>query len=89
MRARNITEPWIRALKARAEGRHDEAAALFAALEPVLGQAGGSRLQLEAFQNIGEQSRRTQPAIPDASRKPLARTKVMSCDNPKLYSLQY
>jgi len=89
MRARHITEPWMRALKARADGRYDEAAALFSALEPVLGQAGGSRLQLEAFQNIGEQSGRTQPAIPDASRKPLARTKVMSCDNPNLYSLQY
>jgi hypothetical protein len=89
MRARHITEPWIRALKARAEGRHSEAATLFAGLKPVLGQAGGSRLQLEAFQSIGEPSRRRQPAMPDSGRNSLVIAKTLSCDNPALYSLQY
>ena len=43
LRARNITQPGLRALGAWAEGRYGEAARLLAGLQPLLGDAGGSR----------------------------------------------
>jgi hypothetical protein len=55
-RARHITRPALRALCARAEGRHGEAAALLAGLWPVLGGAGGSRVQLEVFKSLGNEA---------------------------------
>ncbi|HTO42558.1 MAG TPA: hypothetical protein VML56_00615 [Burkholderiales bacterium] len=52
LRARHVTQPGLRALRAQAEGRYDEAATAFAGLQPFLGCAGGSRVQLEVFQGI-------------------------------------
>jgi hypothetical protein len=60
-RARRVTLPGLRALFAWAEGRHAEAAALFAALEPGLVDAGGSRVQLEVFKSIGNDAIRRRP----------------------------
>ncbi|MEO8157870.1 MAG: hypothetical protein ABI648_08740 [Betaproteobacteria bacterium] len=78
MRALRITLPGLRALGAWAEGRHGEAAALFAGLQPVLVEAGGSRVQLEIFESIGRDAGRRQrvrpPEPPHAAR---ATTSVM------------
>jgi hypothetical protein len=52
LRARRITQPGMRALIAWAEGRYAEASAGFAALRPVLGDMGGSRVQLEIFTRL-------------------------------------
>ena len=52
LRARHITRPGLRALGAWAEGRYGEAAGYLAALRPVLGDVGGSRVQLEVFKSI-------------------------------------
>jgi hypothetical protein len=54
-RARSVTFPGLRALIARAEGRHAEAAGLFADLLPSLGKAGGSSVQLEIFKSFTPQ----------------------------------
>src|SRR5262245_5662865 len=54
-RARSVTFTGLHALLAWGEGRHAEAAGLFADLLPVLGSAGGSRVQLEIFRRIGSQ----------------------------------
>ena len=56
LRARHVTLPGLRALRAQAERRYDEAAAAFAGLQPFLGCAGGSRVQLEVFQRIEHQA---------------------------------
>jgi hypothetical protein len=56
LRARHVTRPGLQALRAQAEGRYDEAAAAFAGLQPFLGCAGGSRVQLEVFQDIERQA---------------------------------
>jgi len=56
LRARLVTQPGLRALRAQAEGRYDEAAAAFASLQPFLGCAGGSRVQLEVFKTIERQT---------------------------------
>ncbi|HEX7954868.1 MAG TPA: hypothetical protein VF523_17530 [Burkholderiales bacterium] len=55
-RARRITRPGLRALNAWAEGRHGEAAALLAGLQPLLIEAGGSRVQLEIFDSIAREA---------------------------------
>jgi len=52
LRARHVTRPALRALAAWSEGRHGEAAALLSDLQPVLGDVGGSRIQLEVFNSI-------------------------------------
>lgn len=54
LRARRITLPGLRAFTALADGRRDEAARLFAEVEPLLGEAGGSRVQLEIFYGVGK-----------------------------------
>ncbi|MEO8008935.1 MAG: hypothetical protein ABI728_10525 [Betaproteobacteria bacterium] len=59
-RARQITQPGLRALGAWAEGRHGEAAELLADLQPLLGNAGGSRVQLDVFNSIGHEAVRRQ-----------------------------
>lgn len=59
LRARHVTEPGLRALRAHAEGRYDEAAIVFSGLQPFLGCAGGSRVQLEVFQSIERQATRS------------------------------
>jgi hypothetical protein len=55
-RARSVTYPGLHALLAWAEGRHSEAAGLFADLRPSLSRAGGSRIQLAVFESIPSQS---------------------------------
>ena len=57
-RARSVTFPGLQALLAWAEGRHAEAAGLFADLQPSLARAGGSRIQLEVFNSIGREAQR-------------------------------
>jgi hypothetical protein len=56
LRARHVTRPGLQALRAQAERRYDEAAAAFASLQPFLGCAGGSRVQLEVFHRIERQA---------------------------------
>lgn len=51
-RARRITQPALQALHAWAHGKREQAARLFAELEPVIGEAGGSRIQLELFEGL-------------------------------------
>jgi hypothetical protein len=58
MRARRITQPGMRALLAWADGRYAEAASAFAALRPLLGDMGGSRVQLEIFCRIEQEALR-------------------------------
>ncbi len=53
LRAREITLPGLAVFAAMADGRHDEARPLFARLEPLLAEAGGSRAQLEIFYGVG------------------------------------
>jgi hypothetical protein len=62
LRARHITRPGLRALGAWAEGRYGEAAGFLADLQPVLGDVGGSRVQLEVFKWIEHQAVRRQNA---------------------------
>jgi hypothetical protein len=63
LRARLVTRPALRALEAWGDGRHAEAADLLAALDPVLGDAGGSRVQLEILHSVKQEARRRQ-ALP-------------------------
>lgn len=58
LRARHLTQPALRALAAWSEGRHGEAATLLAGLRPVLGDVGGSRIQLEVFKSIEREAAR-------------------------------
>lgn len=60
LRARHVTAPGLRALDAWAEGRYNEAAEILAGLRPVLGDAGGSRVQLEVFTSIEIEASRRQ-----------------------------
>jgi hypothetical protein len=60
LRARHITQPGLMALGAWADGRYGEAAALLAGLRPILGYAGGSRVQLEVFTSIEREAERRQ-----------------------------
>jgi hypothetical protein len=62
LRARHITQPGLLALAAWAERRYDEAAMLLAGLRPILGHAGGSRVQLEIFASIEREAARRQRA---------------------------
>jgi hypothetical protein len=52
LRARRITLPGLQAFAALAAGRREEAAQRLAALRPLLGEAGGSRVQLEIFYGV-------------------------------------
>lgn len=69
LRARRITQPGFRALGAWAEGRYGEAARLLAGLLPLLGDAGGTRVQLEVFKSIGHEA--------------IRRQRVRQCDQPQ------
>jgi len=62
LRARHITRPGLHALGAWAEGQYGEAAGLLAGLQPLLGGAGGSRVQLEVFKSIEHEAVRRQRA---------------------------
>ena len=62
LRARHISVPGLQALGAWAEGRYGEAAGYLAGLRPVLGDVGGSRVQLEVFKWIEQQAVRRQHA---------------------------
>jgi len=62
LRARHITQPGLRALGAWGSGRYGEAARLLAGLQPSLGGAGGSRVQLEIFKSIEHAAIRRQRA---------------------------
>ena len=72
LRARYITQPGLQALGAWAEGRYGEAASLLASLRPFLGDAGGSRFQLEIFKSIGREAVRRQGAgvQPSSTKEP-------------------
>ena len=61
-RARRITQPGLQAFSAWAEGHYGEAARLLAGLQPFLGEAGGSRVQLEIFNGIEREAVRRQRA---------------------------
>jgi hypothetical protein len=58
LRARHITLPGLGGLTAFVEGRHGEAAALLAGVQPLLDDAGGSHLQLEIFHGIEREAQR-------------------------------
>jgi hypothetical protein len=71
MRARQITRPGLQALGSWAEGRYEEAAVLLADLQPLLGDAGGSRIQLEVFASIEHEAvRRRRARLRDEFRLP-------------------
>jgi hypothetical protein len=55
LRAREITLPGLAAFAAMLDGRVAAARLLFARLEPLLADAGGSRAQLEIFYDIGDE----------------------------------
>jgi hypothetical protein len=67
LRARLVTLPALRALDAWADSRYGEAAELFARLRPFLGDAGGSRVQLELFKSIEDEASSRQRALPSES----------------------
>ena len=67
LRARHVTQPGLQALEAWAEGRYAEAAGLLAELRPFLGDAGGSRVQLEVFGRIEHEAARRLRALPSAA----------------------
>jgi hypothetical protein len=82
LRARHVTRPGLRALGAWSEGRYGEAAELLAGLQPVLGDVGGSRVQLEVFKWIEHEAVRRQhaeqcqqPRPPAAKEQALPRIK--------------
>lgn len=60
LRARHITRPGLRAIEAWAAGHYAEAAELLSFLQPVLADAGGSRVQLELFNSIAREAIRRQ-----------------------------
>lgn len=51
-RARSITQPGLRVLKAWAEGRHSQARELWTQLRATLSDSGGSHVQLDLFDAI-------------------------------------
>jgi hypothetical protein len=67
-RARHVTVPGLQALHAWAEGRYGDAAVLLAQLQPTLGVAGASRVQLAVFDSIrreaGERRRDQSQRLP-------------------------
>ncbi len=65
LRARLVTLPGLQALEAWADGRYGEAAAFLARLRPFLGDAGGSRVQLEVFKSIEDEAASRQRALPN------------------------
>jgi hypothetical protein len=76
LRARHVTLPGLRALGAWADGRHADAARLLASLQPVLGDIGGSKVQLEVFRSIERDAARRQCHPP---RPPTANAPALRC----------
>ena len=66
LRARALTLPGLRAVLAWFEGRRSDAAKGFADLRPLLGAAGGSRVQLALFERLGRE-KRPAPALQTVS----------------------
>ncbi|HVY08135.1 MAG TPA: hypothetical protein VHB46_19325 [Burkholderiales bacterium] len=58
LRARHVTRPALRALRAWTAGRHAQAVDLFADLQPILAEMGGSHIQLDIFRRIEQDARR-------------------------------
>jgi len=77
LRARFITLWGMRALTAWNDGRFAEAADLFERLQPVLGGAGGSRVQLEIFHSIGREAARRQRGQGETHRLGSPRTPAL------------
>ena len=63
LRARLVTRPGLAALAAWADGRYADAAAIFARLQPFLGDAGGSRVQLDLFRSVEREAAQRQRAL--------------------------
>jgi 4-oxalocrotonate tautomerase family enzyme len=85
LRARHITQPGLQALGVWAEGRYDEAARLLAGLWPILGDVGGSRVQLEVFKSIEHEAvRRRRARKCNQPQPPTAKEQVMPLINVKL-----
>lgn len=78
LRARHVTLPGVRALDAWAGARYGEAAALLADLRPVLGSAGGSRVQLELFEQLEHEAVRRHQAQADTPVRRPARVHASS-----------
>jgi hypothetical protein len=84
LRARFITLPGLQALDAWGEGRFGEAAQLFERLRPVLGGAGGSRVQLQIFESVRREAVAHQRASRgDTSRPGPARTPPLISGQPR------
>jgi hypothetical protein len=64
LRARLVTQPGLLALAAWGDGRYAEAAERLAGLRPFLGDAGGSRIQLEVFEGVEREAVRRSRALP-------------------------
>ena len=73
LRARHITAPALLALAAFAEGRYRESATVLVGLRPILGYAGGSRVQMDLFTGIEREAalraKGVRSAPPEAPRK--------------------
>jgi len=67
LRARLVTQPGLEALEAWADARYADAASGLERLRPFLGDAGGSRVQLELFVSIEREAARRQTALPSES----------------------
>jgi hypothetical protein len=65
LRARLVTLPGLQALAAWGDGLYAEAADRLASLRPILGDAGGSRIQLELFTSIEREARRRDGRPPE------------------------
>jgi len=61
LRAREITLPGLAAFAAILDGRLAEARRMFARLEPLLAEAGGSQAQLEIFYAVGNELEASAP----------------------------
>jgi len=80
LRARHITRPGLHALAAWADGCYGEAAGLLAGLQPLLGEAGGSRVQLEVFKGIEQDAVRRHRA---RSHRPVERASTVLPTKPR------
>ncbi|HET9763888.1 MAG TPA: hypothetical protein VFR50_10245 [Casimicrobiaceae bacterium] len=64
LRARLVTQPGLEALGAWADGRYAEAARMLSDLQRFIGDAGGSRVQLELFHSVEREAARLERALP-------------------------
>lgn len=65
LRARLVTRPGLQALAAWGDARYAEAADRLAQFRPFLGDAGGSRIQLELFTSLEREARRRDDRPPE------------------------